>query len=537
LHKLQTTSKAFVVFNTEGSRDAALAAMRDGVAFRGVTLKVEETLHEPDSIMWGNMHNDSMKDKAKHFAWGISMILLALLVWTLVFYLPYVWISLSATFAHGHRPDALASFTFGMVVVAGNALMYVVCGEVADRMHFQYVDSRELCYMGLYLFACIVNVMLDMLCAYHVAYYAMVGVGMRTYDGTKLADVSTFPERFETYAMQRELGRTILIYTFPFTTLVPFLCEPVITIYLPWKIMVALVRSKPEIQGITAEAYLKPLVMDMSRYADVLLNVMLATCILFFPGGFNLTMFIGLAISHIYIYVFDHYRVLRAITSCDFASMTIDWWAQWVMCLPCAIILMCYIYKSNCEGYVKLDNVEHMPHFDESIRKLSEHFHGCEDGYGIIFKCATAFVGHVIMHTAILMWVVPCFGRKNKEPFEESYEHCARRIPISWFSGNPVHCLRSQFIYDHFPPCDYSLLGKQHLVRVNPRIGCHFTEKEAEAEDFTEPSVHDLTPMAQMANRKAMDTVTSLTSRLSRNLSTSSTREMGASTTSNELNK
>jgi hypothetical protein len=33
--------------------------------------------------------------------------------------------------------------TFSMVVVAGNALMYLVCSEVADRTRFIYVDDRE----------------------------------------------------------------------------------------------------------------------------------------------------------------------------------------------------------------------------------------------------------------------------------------------------------------------------------------------------------------------------------------------------------
>ena len=37
----------------------------------------------------------------------------------------------------------MAGMTFSMVVVAGNALMYLVCSEVADRTRFIYVDDRE----------------------------------------------------------------------------------------------------------------------------------------------------------------------------------------------------------------------------------------------------------------------------------------------------------------------------------------------------------------------------------------------------------
>merc|ERR1719456_1121984 len=59
LHKLQATSQAFVVFETEGARDAAVESMKEGVDFRGVKLKVEEALCEPDSLIWGHMHNDN----------------------------------------------------------------------------------------------------------------------------------------------------------------------------------------------------------------------------------------------------------------------------------------------------------------------------------------------------------------------------------------------------------------------------------------------------------------------------------------------
>lgn len=41
------------------------------------------------------------------------------------------------------EPGFVAGMTFSMVVVAGNALMYLVCSEVADRTRFIYVDDRE----------------------------------------------------------------------------------------------------------------------------------------------------------------------------------------------------------------------------------------------------------------------------------------------------------------------------------------------------------------------------------------------------------
>merc|ERR1719453_1731264 len=65
LHKLQTTSQAFVVFETEVARNAAVNALRHGVEFRETNLKISKALYEPDSRLWGNVHNERLEDKAK----------------------------------------------------------------------------------------------------------------------------------------------------------------------------------------------------------------------------------------------------------------------------------------------------------------------------------------------------------------------------------------------------------------------------------------------------------------------------------------
>lgn len=66
---------------------------------------------------------------------------------------------------------------------------------------------------------------------------------------------------------------------------------------------------------------------------------------LLFKGGYNIQMFVGLAGSHVYIYFFDHYRVLRSIQSCNYADKMVDWWTQWLMCIPCGFMLACVVFK------------------------------------------------------------------------------------------------------------------------------------------------------------------------------------------------
>lgn len=45
------------------------------------------------------------------------------------FYLPYAWFTLTFNYSYGQEPGFVAGMTFSMVVVAGNALMYLVCSE------------------------------------------------------------------------------------------------------------------------------------------------------------------------------------------------------------------------------------------------------------------------------------------------------------------------------------------------------------------------------------------------------------------------
>jgi len=134
------------------------------------------------------------------------------------------------------------------------------------------------------------NVALDLITTYMVAYRINVGLRMKTYDGTLLENLQQFSDRFESYAMQRTLANNLYAYAFPATFLIPFLIEPVATIYAPYKMMMAIVRTQPSMKGFMAERLLGSLVFDLSRYADLMLDVMIAVLIFFFPGGMNCGM-------------------------------------------------------------------------------------------------------------------------------------------------------------------------------------------------------------------------------------------------------
>jgi len=337
----------------------------------------------------------------------------------------------------------------------------------------------------LYCFSCVFNVVLDLVMAYQMAWRQMVGLGVKTHEGERLGEVDEFVPRFETYAMQKSLGQILLDYSFPATFLIPFLIEPIATVYVPYQLMTLIVRTNPAIVGSAAEAYLASTPMDLSRYADLLLNLMLAVMMFFFPGGYLFTILAGLIFSHIVIYLYDHYRVLRSIPACDFATSHVDWYAQALLSIPCGLLLSCAAFKANCH-----EDAGH-----------------CWSDKPVIYWCCALFFGHVVLHIMVLLYVVPKFSVAT-EASEEPYRKCAQRYPCSWFAANPVHCLRSQYIYEHDPPCDFFLLGKEHLLRQNPDLHLFYKGRTPRKEDyggeFCSSVSRKLNDFEEMAKKKAL---------------------------------
>jgi hypothetical protein len=463
LKELHTSQVAFVVFDTEAARDKAVekSEQEGGFAFEGSMLTLEVADCEPNTVMWHNLGFSSMGAKVGRLLQGIGFILLALLGWIVIFYAPYAWSVASFNYDNGQEPGAIYGLVFSMVVCVGNVIMYDVCSRVSEYVGFRFKDDKEAAYMVFYTVACTINIGVDMITTYFTAFTIMSELGFRTYDGTRLSDVPMFPQGFETYAIQRSLAENLWLYAFPSTFLIPFLIEPIPSVLIPLLLGKLIVGKHPEIKGHDAEAHLSGAEMEMGRYGDILLNMVLGILIFFFPGGYTAGLFMAMAGCHVYIYAFDHWRVLRAIPSCTFASMSVDWCCQAMLAPLCAIMAACLMFKSqNQEGFPNL-----------SI-------------WGNVFACSGAFIGHCVVHIAVLIYVVPRFSVvKGEDKFADTkYEDVAKTVASTWFSENPVHCLRSKFVYKHSPPCSFQFNGKEHLLEVNEKIGCYYSQEKEKTE-------------------------------------------------------
>jgi hypothetical protein len=210
---------------------------------------------------------------------------------------------------------------------------------------------------------------------------------------------------------------------------------------------------------------------DLGRYADVLLNVFLAILIFYFPGGYTWSLFYGMFISHIVIYAFDHWRIINVIPALKIVSNEVDWWSQ-VMLIPCcSLILSCLVFKANCESYVNY----------------------CVQDMELIYTTTLAGILHFIVHFLLFVYLVPALSGEpetNAEKDAEFKEYAAKDAH-GWFSVNPVHCLRSQYILKDKIYSRFCAVGKEHLLEANPEIGCYFhdaaaADEETAAQEFEE---------------------------------------------------
>lgn len=473
LDGLSTSGSAYAVFKTEAdcveAEEACLSA--GGFSVPGddsARIILKEHSDEPSTIKWQNF-GVSADHFYKSSVKGILGILVALVVWTIVFYLPYAYYMAAFSYARGEAPSYAASTIVAMLVVGGNQAIYLISGMVADNIPVTTTDKREILYMLTYTFACFLNVVADLCVTMFISYKMLIGANVHMTDGTLLAKAHSVQNILEEFSMQKTLGAQMSTYCFPSTFLIPFIVEPIFAIAAPKHLMRLIVSRYPWLRGYQAERAMNIFVpMDTGRYGDCLLNIYCLVIMFFVPPGFLLYPLAALIVSQMYIYSLDHYRILRSVPRFTLSSYTLDHWAQTLMAGPCALILLAIIFKSNCSRAKDMTPSWYHPNI-------------CMHDSNLWLTMLVAAVLHITVHVSILWHVVPYFFTSKHQPSKVSYEEVATHTACTWFSANPVHCLRSNFIYEHKPPCLFFEVGREHLQKANPDIGC-FYEKERKKE-------------------------------------------------------
>eukprot|EP00931_Biecheleriopsis_adriatica_P016003 TRINITY_DN11951_c0_g1_i4.p1 TRINITY_DN11951_c0_g1~~TRINITY_DN11951_c0_g1_i4.p1 ORF type:complete len:1101 (+),score=168.31 TRINITY_DN11951_c0_g1_i4:81-3383(+) len=343
---LTSTPYAWVVFGTEQARDAALEA---NISFRGEDLTLETWAAEPQSVLWENF--GIPRDEVKYrILRSVGFITTCLLAWACVLYLPYGAYLSSFSYENGDAPSAIVGQALSAFLLLGNIILYNVCSEASVRVGFLLFEDKESLYTITYTIAVMVNIILDCAVNGFVSYQMAVSSRSRTYDGKLIAELEDFPHIFQSFEVQRQLGMQFWTYLWPWMFFVPFLGEMIFANQVPLHLARLVVRTFPHIRDYQAQRTLQILVpMDAGRYADVLLNICVATLVFFMPSGYIAGIFITLVASHIFIFCFDHYRVLRCVPSFTLSSSAIDDFVGYMCMIPCVVILLALVFESMGE--------------------------------------------------------------------------------------------------------------------------------------------------------------------------------------------
>jgi hypothetical protein len=270
----------------------------------------------------------------------------------------------------------------------------------------------------------------------------MVAEGVRADDGVKLSEMSSATAVFKSYPMMKVAGLTLYEYNFPACFLYPFIGEAIFTIFLPLHFGKQLVRTR-ELPRETVESYLQPLPMDLARYGDIIVNIILCTFCFFTTSGWVLWTLLGLLLGHCFIYAFDHYRTLRHMESFYLTSSSIDAAACGLLVIPCGVLASAVLFQLHDIGLVRGN---------------------------LWLYLGIGFALHAIVHSLLLIVALRLFSSRTEVQHEKPYVEVAVMTPGNWFNDNPVHCVRSKFLHHQAKPCVYYVKGKENLVHRDERL-------------------------------------------------------------------
>jgi hypothetical protein len=459
LREMESSDMAFVVFDTEVARDTAVenVQLKHGLEYKGSTLQLETRKCEPATARFSGLcYGSGYLHRAKKMFRATVITIVSLLIWICVFYAPYAYYTMSYSYANGEKPSFVAATLFSLLVVAGNQSIYFLADMLSVQADFAFDDAREVAYNYIYVTACVLNTIADIALTLYLAYRTMVGLGVHTSDDRMLEDLTTFADIFESYPVQKAFGDLLYIYCFPSCFAFPFFCECFCTITVPYYVGKYLVLSHDEIQCRQAElalTYFLP--MNLGRYGDIILNMILSCLVFLCPGGFTLPIFIAFLICHFFVYVYDHCRILRCTPNFYYADSSVDFFGQMQLILPTGTLASIAAFR------------------------VAQQTMGVVINGPILYTiCSVTFAVHCVVHWIALRHVCPMFARLPPHvPSKRTYSDVAKTCALTWFSANPVHCLRSKHIHDHSPPIIHCIYGKEHLQQENPAIGAFFEDE------------------------------------------------------------
>ncbi|CAE7441301.1 unnamed protein product [Symbiodinium natans] len=363
----------------------------------------------------------------------------------------------SFSYANGDEPGEFSEGLFICLVVGSQLGLFVVSSMGAKHASFQSEDETQKAYTMFYNAALILNLVMDIALQTYLSYLQMVGVGAHTSDGRLLGSLDSPQQIFESYPIQKSVGKLLFVYCWPCTFFVPFLAEPLAVQWLPKHLGQYIVGANKKIQGENAEKALELGEMEQGRYADCIFNVILMTCIPFISPAYLAMTLAALLFSHAYLYIYDQIKVLRYVRKFNFSDAEVHWLGMQLFAIPCSILAGALVFKTN-----------------QMSSKSDELGSGYLKGSSLLIVVVGAAVVHFVLHLLLLEFVVKPMGEEPGSKSSTPYKEAACSCPATFLSTNPVFCLRSKYVLGHNPPQAMYCPGKEHLMQPNPSCPAYY---------------------------------------------------------------
>jgi hypothetical protein len=274
-------------------------------------------------------------------------------------------------------------------------------------------------------------------------------------------------------SMQHAVFIQLVFYLWPATLLAPFVLEPIVLNVAPYFLGKWLVRARPRCTKQEAEECLQPPPFDLNRYGDNLINIMMVVLFFYLTDVTLWWQFFTLLVSLLFIYGWDCLRFKRGTIRTHFASVAVDIMAQYVTAIPCALLAGACVFKMmGGQGMV-------------SSWDRNEWF---KDHPDVWWKVSLAIIVHLVVHCLLLTFVVPLFVKEPVSELDVAYQEMAASVCCNYFNANPVHVLRSHYIYCHEPAHVFYQPGREYLHQKNERVEDRDALIIYEAREYAEES-------------------------------------------------
>jgi hypothetical protein len=407
LHQLRSSPCCFVVFKSEAQKIQALANLKKNpLKIGSQEIFTREAICEPSTVVWKGFGSTPLKFYASAIL-GCFAVFFAVIFLDIFFYAPYVAYIYSYSNVPGMSQGSfLSNFLLSMLICVCNFLIYSIIGVITERCSWTNGDSKDCFYCVKYTLAVFFNTCLDLGTVLILAQGFSIDQALKQ----QIADDATMSTKAvaESPNMQRAIYEQLVAYIFPSCTLVPFLIEPFATTFGPFVLGSWLVRSRREVSVADAERCLQCPPFDLSRYGDIIVNMMLCclTLVFTYPGLWML--FAYMIISCAVIYAWDHLRVLRFTTRTIFANNTMDSHVMYMMAMPCGTLLAAMTFKAY--------GASHQGFLEDLKRNFQGEYGVAPDRYNIFGYLMLAFFGHMLIHWSCLkFWIFPAADRHSED--------------------------------------------------------------------------------------------------------------------------